>query len=122
MKLDEDTRTILATKLKLTEEEIAKYERGHLSLSRNDELIINSTKLSRKIGKEISDVKPILDRCDIFDANISLFKIAYNIGDMHSKHRLTTEDMMELMSKLEYHNTVGKMMCECKNKASKIIW
>src|SRR3990167_8009579 len=113
MKLDEDTRTIFTTKLKLTNEQIAKFERGQLSISRNDELIVSSTKLSRKIGKEISDVVPMLDKCDVFDTNRSLFKTAYKIGEMHNERRLTSEDMMELMSKLDYHNTVGKMMCEC---------
>ncbi len=120
MKLDEETRAILATKVKLTDEEIAKYERGHLSISHHDELIIRSTKLSTKIGKEISDVTPMLDRCDVFDANKSLFNIAYKIGDMHHRNNLTSDDMMELMSKLDYHNTVGKMMCECKNKVPRI--
>ena len=121
MKLDEETRAILTTKLKLTGEQIDKYERGHLSLSRNDELILSSIKLSRKIGKEISDVVPMLDKCDVFDANRSLFKIAYKIGEIYNNHNLTSEDMMELMSKLDYHNTVGKMMCECKNKVPKAI-
>lgn len=119
MKLDEETRAILTTKLKLTGEQIAKYERGHLSLSHNDELVLSSTKLSRKIGKEISDIVPMLDKCDVLDADRSLFKIAYKIGEMHNGRRLTFEDMMELMSKLDYHNTVGKMMCECKNKIPK---
>lgn len=121
MKLDEETRVMLTTKLKLTDEQIAKYERGHLSLSHNNELILSSTKLSRKIGKEISDVVPMLDKCDVLDANRSLFKIAYKIGEMHTRNRLTLEDMIELMSKLDYHNTVGKMMCECKNKVPKAI-
>ncbi len=119
MKLDEETRAILATKLKLTDEEIAKYERGHLSLSKNDDFIIRSTKLSTKIGKEISDVVPTLDKCDVFNANKSLFDIAYKIGEMHHRNNLTSDDMRELMSKLNYHNTVGKMMCECKNKIPK---
>mgnify|MGYP003394594778 CR=1 FL=1 len=48
MKLDEDTRAIFATKLGMTDEEIAKYGRGHLTLSHHDELIVNSTKLSRQ--------------------------------------------------------------------------
>lgn len=121
MKLDEETRAIFATKLGMTDEEIAKYERGHLSISHHDELIVNSTKLSRKIGKEISDVVPMLDNCNVFDANKSLFKIAYKIGEMHTRNRLILEDSIELMSKLDYHNNVGKMMCECKNKVPKAI-
>ncbi len=52
------------------------------------------------------------------DANKSLFKIAYKIGEMHTRNRLTLEDMIELISKLDYHNTVWKMICECKNKLS----
>ena len=116
MKLDAETREIFAKKLNLTDEQIAKYESGHLSISHHDELIVNSTILSRKIAKEISDVVPMLDKCNILDANTSLFKIAYKIGDMHTRNKLILEDSIELMSKLDYHNTVGKMMCECKNK------
>lgn len=116
MIVDEETRGILVTKLKLTDEEITKYERGNLSLSKNDDFIIRSTKLSTKIGKEISDVVPMLEKCDVFGANKPLFDIAYKIGDMHHRNNLTSEDMIELMSKLNYHNNVGKMMCECKNK------
>jgi hypothetical protein len=116
MELDEDTRIILETKLKLTNEEIAKYERGHLSLSRNDELMVESAQLSRKIGRELSDVAPMLDKCDVFNANKLLFNIAYKIGEMHQRHRLTFDDMMELKSKLDEYNTAGKMICECKNK------
>ena len=119
MKLDEETRLILETKLKLTDEEIAKYERGHLSLSKNDEFIIRSTKSSTKIGKEISGVVPMLDKCDVFNANIQLFDIVYKIGEMHHTKNLTSDDMRELMSKLNYHNNVGKMMCECRNKVSR---
>ena len=116
MKLDEETRAIFTTKLGMTDEEIAKYERGYLSISHHDEFIVNSTKLSRKIGKEISDVLPMLDNCNMFDANKSLFKIAYKIGEMNTRKRLTLKDSAELMSKLDYHNDVGKMMCECKKK------
>lgn len=116
MIIDEETRGILKTKLKMTDEEIAKYERGNLSLSKNDDFVIRSTKLSTKIGKEISDIAPMLEKCNVFDANISSFNIAYKIGEMHHKNNLTSEDMRELMSKLNYHNNVGKMMCECKNK------
>lgn len=116
MKLDEETRIILGTKLKLTNEEIAKYERGHLSLSKNDELIIRSAKSTRKIGREISDVAPMLGRCDVFNANKSLFNIAYTIGEMYIGHNLTPSDKKELMLKLDEFNTAGKMICECKNK------
>lgn len=116
MKLDEETRIILGTKLKLTNEEIAKYERGHLSLSHNDQLIVESAKLSRKIGRELSDVAPMLDKCDVFSANKSLFSIAHKIGEMYGKRRLTFDDKKELMLKLDEYNTAGKMICECKNK------
>lgn len=116
MELDEETRIILGTKLKLTDEEIAKYGRGHLTLSKNDELIIRSTKLSRKIGREMSDVAPMLDKCDVFDANKLLFNIAYKIGEVYNNHNLTFDDKKELMLKLDEYNIAGKMICECKNK------
>lgn len=116
MKLDEETRVILWTKLKLTNEEIAKYERGHLSLSKNDESIIRSAKVSRRIGEEMSDVTPILGKCDVFNANKSLFNIAYKIGEMYVGKMLTPDDKRELMLKLDEYNTAGKMICECKNK------
>ena len=37
MKVDDETHYILATRLKMSNEEIDKYERGMLSLSHNDE-------------------------------------------------------------------------------------
>jgi len=116
MKLDEETRIILGTRLKFTNEEIDKYERGYLSLSHNDQLIVESAKLTRKIGRELSDVAPILDKCDVFGANKSLFGIAHKIGEMYGKRNLTFDDKKELMLKLDEYNIAGKMICECKNK------
>lgn len=101
MILDEETRIILGTKLKLSNDEIDKYERGHLTLSKNDELIASSTKLSRKIGREMSDVVPMLDKCDVFNANKLLFNIAYKIGEVYNNHNITFDDKKELMLKME---------------------
>ena len=116
MRLDDETRTILVTRLKMNNEEIDKYEKGFLSLSHNDELIIGSAKLTRKIGRELSDVAPILDKCDVFSANKSLFNISHKIGEMYAKNRLIFDDHKELMTKLDEYNIAGKMICECKNK------
>lgn len=44
MKVDEETRYIMATRLKMTNEEIERYEKGMLSLSHRDDSIITSTK------------------------------------------------------------------------------
>lgn len=119
MILDEETRIIIGTKLKLTNDEMDEYERGHLKLSKNDELIIRSTKLSRIIGKEMSDVVPILDKCDVFNANKLLFNIAYKIGEVYNNKNLTFDDQKELMLKLNEYNTAGKLICECKNKVQR---
>src|SRR3990167_1487803 len=116
MKVDEETRYIMVTKLNLTDEEINKYERGMLSLSHRDESIIGSTKKLRKIGKELSDVSPLLDKCDVFSANKLLFTIAHKIGEEYSQKHLMFEDHQELMTKLDEYNIAGKMICECKNK------
>lgn len=116
MKVDEETRYIMATKLKMTNEDIDRYEKGMSSLSHMDNKIIASTKLSRKIGKEMSDVAPILDKCDVFNANKMLFNISHKIGEMHGKGTILFDDHMELMTKLEEYNTAGKMICECKHK------
>lgn len=116
MKVDEETRYIMATKLNLTNEDIERFEKGLLSLSHMDNKIIASTKLSRKIGKEMEDIAPILDKCDVFNANKMLINISYKIGGMHEKGRLLFDDRMELMTKLEEYNTAGKMICECKHK------
>lgn len=119
MKLDDETRIILGTRLKLTNEEIDKYEKGYLSLSHDDERVIRSAKLARKISEELSDVAPILDKCDVFNANKLLFNISHKIGDEHGKHLLTSHDHEELMIKLDEYNIAGKMICECKNKVSR---
>lgn len=116
MKVDEETRYIMVTKLSLTNEEINRYERGMLSLSHRDELIIGSTKKLRKISKELSSVAPLLDKCDVFSANKLLFNIAHKIGEEYGQKHIIFEDHQELMTKLEEYNTVGKMICECKNK------
>ena len=116
MKLDDETRIILGTRLKLTDEEIDKYERGNLSLSHRDELIIDSAKQSRKISTELSDVAPLLDKCDIFNANKLLFNIVHKIGEEYGKKHIILDDHLELMTKLDTYNIAGKMICECKNK------
>ena len=116
MKIDEHTRTIMITRLNMSDEDIAKYERGFLTISKRDEKIIGSAKLTREIGREISDVAPILDKCDVFTANKSLFNISYKIGEMYEKGRLIFDDKKELMTKIDEHNIAAKMICECKNK------
>ena len=116
MKVDDETHYILATRLKMSNEEIDKYERGMLSLSHNDEKIIGSAKQLRKISAELSEVAPILDKCDVFTANKLLFNISHKIGETYAKNHLIFEDHRELMTKLDEYNIAGKMICECKNK------
>lgn len=48
MKLDDETRIILATRIKLTNEEIDKYERGYFSLSFANELNIRSDEYGKR--------------------------------------------------------------------------
>jgi len=120
MKLDDETRSILFERLKLTNEEIGKYERGYLTLSKNDEFIIRSAKVSRKLDVELLDIAPMLDKCDIFNANKSLFNMAYKVGEMHSKNMLTAGDRAKLMTKLDDYNTAGKLVCECKNRVPRV--
>jgi hypothetical protein len=67
---DHETRTVLFEKLKLSKEEIDKYEKGTLSLSKYDEHRLESGKLSRKISRELTEnVPPLLDKCNIFGEN-----------------------------------------------------
>ena len=116
MKIDDETNYILTTRLKMSNEEIDKYERGMLSLSHRDELIIGSAKQLRKISTELSEVAPILDKCDVFTANKLLFNISHKIGEEYSKKHLIFDDHKELITKLDEYNIAGKMICECKNK------
>jgi hypothetical protein len=117
MKLDHETRTVLFEKLKLTKEDIDKYEKGTLSLSGYDEYKLRSGKLSRKISRELTEnVSPLLDRCDIFDANKYMLAIAHEIGEQHRKRNLTSDDDIDLMTKLQEYNTASRLTCECKNK------
>lgn len=116
MILDHETRTVLFEKLKLTKEEIDKYEKGTLSLSGYDEYKLRSGKLSRKISRELTEnVSPLLDRCDIFDANKYMLTIAHEIGEQHRKRNLTSDDDIDLMTKLQEYNTTGRLICKCKN-------
>lgn len=116
MTLDHETRTVLFEKLKLTKEDIDKYEKGTLSLSGYDEYRLKSGKLSRKISRELTEnVSPLLDMCDIFDANKQMLTIAHEIGEQHRKRNLTSDDDIDLMTKLEEYNTAGRLICECKN-------
>jgi predicted nucleic acid-binding protein len=120
MTLDHETRTILFEKLKLTKEDIDKYEKGTLSLSGYDEYKLRSGKLSRKISRELTEsVSPLLDRCDIFDANKHMLEIAHEIGEQHRKRNLTSDDDIDLMAKLQEYNTSGRLICECKNVISR---
>jgi hypothetical protein len=120
MKLDHETRTILFEKLKLTNEEIDKYEKGTLSLSGYDEYRLRSGKLSRKISREFTEnISPILDRCNIFDANERMLAMAHKIGEQHNKRNLTFDDDVDLMTKLQEYNTAARLICECKNKIPK---
>lgn len=116
MKLDDETRIILGTRLNLTNEQIERYEEGLLSLSHDDERVIRSAKLTRKIGREMLDVAPILDNCDVFNANKLLINISHKIGNEYGKHNITSDDHEELITKLDEYNIAGKMICECKNK------
>jgi hypothetical protein len=117
MILDHETRTILFEKLKLTKEDIDKYEKGALSLSGYDEYKLRSGKLSRKISERLTnDVSPLLDICNIFEANEHMLKIAHEIGEQHRKRNLTSDDDMDLMTKLNEYNIASKLVCECKNK------
>jgi hypothetical protein len=116
MTLDHETRTVLFEKLKLTKEDIDKYEKGTLSLSGYDEYKLRSGKLSRKISRELTEnISPLLDRCDIFDANKHMLAVAHEIGEQHRKRNLTSEDDTDLMTKLQEYNTAGRLICECKN-------
>jgi predicted nucleic acid-binding protein len=120
MTLDHETRTVLFEKLKLTKEDIDKYEKGTLSLSGYDEYKLRSGKLSRKISRELTEsVSPLLDRCDIFDANKHMLEIAHEIGEQHRKRNLTSDDDIDLMAKLQEYNTSGRLICECKNVISR---
>jgi predicted nucleic acid-binding protein len=120
MTLDHETRTILFEKLKLTKEDIDKYEKGTLSLSGYDEYKLRSGKLSRKISRELTEsISPLLDRCDIFDANKHMLEIAHEIGEQHRKRNLTSDDDIDLMAKLQEYNTSGRLICECKNVISR---
>lgn len=117
MKLDHETRTVLFEKLKLTNEEIDKYDKGNLSLSGHDEYKLRSGKLSRKISEKLTkDVSPLLDGCNIFEANERMLEIAHEIGEQHHKRNLTLDDDMDLITKLKEYNIAGKLVCECKNR------
>jgi hypothetical protein len=121
MTLDHETRTVLFEKLKLTNKEIDKYEKGQLSLSGYDEYRLRSGKLSRKISEKLTENVPhLLDECNIFGANEHMLKIAHEIGEQHSKRNLTANDDMDLMTKLHEYNISGMMICECKNKVPRI--
>lgn len=116
MKLDHETRTVLFEKLKLTKEDIDKYEKGTLSISGYDEYKLRSGKLSRKISRELTEnVSPLLDRCNIFDANKHMLVIAHEIGEQHRKRNLTSDDDIDLMTKLQEYNTSARLICKCKN-------
>lgn len=117
MTLDHETRTVLFEKLKLSKEEIDKYEKGTLSLSAYDEYRLKSGKLSNKIGRELTEtVSPLLDECNIFDANERMLQIAHEIGEQHRRRNLTLDDDFNLMTKLKEYNIAGKLVCECKNR------
>lgn len=116
MTLDHETKTVLFEKLKLTNKDIEKYEKGLLSLSGYDEYRLRSGKLSRKIGNEMSkNITPLLDKCRIFDANEHMLKIAHEIGEQHRKRNLTLDDDLELMTKLHEYNIASRLVCKCEN-------
>ena len=117
MEVDDETRYIMWSRLKMGNAEIDKYERGMLSLSHNDEKIIGSAKISSELSSELSsDVAPLVDKCDVFAANKLLFKISHKIGEEYAKNHIIFDDHIELMTKLDEYNIAGKMICECKNK------
>lgn len=117
MKLDHETRSVLFEKLKLSKEDIDKYENGQLSLSGYDEYRLRSGKLSRKISREMTEkISNLLDRCNIFDANERMLDIAHEIGEQHHKRNLTLDDDVDLMTKLHEYNISGNLTCECKHK------
>lgn len=117
MALDDETRTVLFEKRILTKEDIDKYEKGQLSLGEYGEYKLRSGKLSNKISRELTEnVSPLLDECNIFDANERMLKIAHEIGEQHRKRNLTFDDDVDLMTKLKEYNIASKLVCECKNR------